>query len=157
MVSKWRQVVGKWGKVLFQGEFDHSVDDKGRVIIPTKFRSSLGERFYMTKGLGGCLFVYTEADYKELSETLSRQRQLDEHSMRLQRFFTSSELSADAQGRVAIPAKLREYAKIGLLDEVVIVGTGSRIEIWSSKSWMVYNENLTAEMITESARELGIA
>ncbi len=147
----------QWGKVLFQGEFDHSVDDKGRVIIPTKFRSSLGERFYMTKGLGGCLFVYTEADYKELSETLSRQRQLDEHSMRLQRFFTSSELSADAQGRVAIPAKLREYAKIGLLDEVVIVGTGSRIEIWSSKSWMVYNENLTAEMITESARELGIA
>lgn len=143
--------------MIFQGEFDHNVDDKGRVIIPTKFRSSLGERFYMTKGLGGCLFVYTEADYKDLSETLSRQRQLDEHSMRLQRFFTSSELSADAQGRVAIPAKLREYAKIGLLDEVVIVGTGSRIEIWSGKSWMVYNENLTAEMITESARELGIA
>lgn len=149
--------MGEWGKLIFQGEFDHSVDDKGRVIIPTKFRSSLGERFYMTKGLGGCLFVYTEADYKDLSETLSRQRQLDEHSMRLQRFFTSSELSADAQGRVAIPAKLREYAKIGLLEEVVIVGTGSRIEIWSSKSWMVYNENLTAEMITESARELGIA
>ncbi len=150
-------MVAWWGKLIFQGEFDHSVDDKGRVIIPTKFRSSLGERFYMTKGLGGCLFVYTEADYKDLSETLSRQRQLDEHSMRLQRFFTSSELSADAQGRVAIPAKLREYAKIGLLEEVVIVGTGSRIEIWSSKSWMVYNENLTAEMITESARELGIA
>ena len=149
--------MAEWGKLIFQGEFDHSVDDKGRVIIPTKFRSSLGERFYMTKGLGGCLFVYTEADYKDLSETLSRQRQLDEHSMRLQRFFTSSELSADAQGRVAIPAKLREYAKIGLLEEVVIVGTGSRIEIWSSKSWMVYNENLTAEMITESARELGIA
>ncbi len=143
--------------MIFQGEFDHSVDEKGRVIIPTKFRSSLGERFYMTKGLGGCVFVYTESAYKDLSETLSRQRQLDEHTMRLQRFFTSSELSADAQGRVAIPAKLREYAKIGLLDEVVIVGTGSRIEIWSSQSWDVYNDHLTAEMITESARELGIA
>ncbi len=143
--------------MIFQGEFDHSVDEKGRVIIPTKFRSSLGERFYMTKGLGGCVFVYTESAYKDLSETLSRQRQLDEHTMRLQRFFTSSELSADAQGRVAIPAKLREYAKIALLDEVVIVGTGSRIEIWSSQSWAVYNDHLTAEMITESARELGIA
>ena len=143
--------------MVFQGEFDHSVDDKGRVIIPTKFRSSLGLRFYMTKGLGGCIFVYTESGYQDLSDTLSRQRQLDEHSMRLQRFFTSTELSVDAQGRVAIPAKLREYAKIGEQGDVVIVGTGSRIEIWSSESWELYNENLTAEMITESARELGIA
>lgn len=143
--------------MVFQGEFDHSVDDKGRVIIPTKFRSSLGERFYMTKGLGGCIFVYTEAAYKDLSEVLSQQRQLDEHTMRLQRFFTSTELSVDGQGRVAIPAKLREYAKIGDQSDVVIVGTGSRIEIWSSRSWTHYNDALTAEMISESARELGIA
>ena len=143
--------------MVFQGEFDHSVDDKGRVIIPTRFRSSLGERFYMTKGLGGCIFVYTEIAYKALSETLSSQRQLDEHTMRLQRFFTSSELNVDGQGRVAIPGKLREYAKIGEQGDVVIVGTGSRIEIWSSKSWAEYNDGLTAEMISESARELGIA
>lgn len=143
--------------MVFQGEFDHSVDDKGRVIIPTRFRSSLGERFYMTKGLGGCIFVYTEAAYKELSETLSRQRQLDEHTMRLQRFFTSTEASVDGQGRVAIPIKLREYAKIGEQGDVVILGTGGRIEIWSSKSWERYNDDLTSEMISESARELGIA
>ncbi len=143
--------------VVFQGEFDHSVDDKGRVIIPTRFRSSLGERFYMTKGMDGCIFVYTEAAYKDLSETLSRQRQLDEHTMRLQRFFTSTEVSADTQGRVAIPIKLREYAKIGEQGAVVIVGTGVRIEIWSAKSWERYNDDLTAVMITESARELGIA
>ena len=143
--------------MVFQGEFDHSVDDKGRVIIPTRFRSSLGERFYMTKGLGGCIFVYTEAAYKALSETLSSQRQLDEHTMRLQRFFTSSELNVDGQGRVAIPSKLREYAKIGEQGDVVIVGTGSRIEIWSNRSWSDYNDGLTADMISESARELGIA
>lgn len=143
--------------MVFQGEFDHSVDDKGRVIIPTKFRSSLGERFYMTKGLNGCIFVYTEAAYKDLSETLDKQRQLDEHAMRLQRFFTSNELTTDGQGRVAIPIKLREYAKIEDQGDVVIVGTGSRIEIWSSDRWGRYNDDLTAEMITESARELGIA
>jgi len=143
--------------VVFQGEFDHSVDDKGRVIIPTRFRSSLGERFYMTKGLDGCIFVYTEAAYKDLSESLSRQRQLDEHTMRLQRFFTSTEVSADSQGRVAIPMKLREYAKIGEQGDVVIVGTGVRIEIWSAGSWALYNDDLTPQMITESARELGIA
>ena len=143
--------------MVFQGEFDHSVDDKGRVIIPTRFRSSLGERFYMTKGVGGCIFVYTEAAYKELSETLQNQRQLDEHTMRLQRFFTSTEASVDGQGRVAIPAKLREWAKIGEQGDVVIVGTGSRIEMWSRAAWERYNDALTDDMITESAREVGIA
>ena len=143
--------------MVFQGEFDHSVDDKGRVIIPNRFRSSLGERFFMTKGVGGCIFVYTEAAYKDLSETLNRQRQLDEHTMRLQRFFTATETSVDGQGRVAIPSKLREWAKIGEQGDVVIVGTGSRIEIWSRASWDRYNDDLTDSMITESAREVGIA
>jgi MraZ protein len=143
--------------VVFQGEFDHSVDDKGRVIIPNRFRSSLGERFYMTKGVGGCIFVYTEAAYKELSETLAKQRQLDEHTMRLQRFFTSTETGVDGQGRVAIPSKLREWAKIPEQGDVVIVGTGSRIEIWSQKAWSAYNDDLTDAMISESAREVGIA
>ena len=143
--------------VVFQGEFDHSVDEKGRVIIPTRFRSSLGERFYMTKGLDGCIFVYTEGGYKDLSETLSRQRQLDEHTLRLQRFFTSTESSVDGQGRVAIPMKLREYAKIAEQGDVVIVGTGSRIEIWAAASWERYNDTLSAEIISASAREVGIA
>ena len=143
--------------VVFQGEFDHSVDDKGRVIIPTRFRSSLGERFYMTKGIDGCIFVYTDAAYKDLSDTLAKQPALDGHAMRLQRFFTSTEVSADGQGRVAIPIKLREYAKIGEQGDVVIIGTGVRIEIWSADSWDRYNDDLTADMITESARELGIA
>ena len=144
--------------MVFQGEFDHSVDDKGRVIIPTKFRSSLGERFYMTKGMDGCIFVYTESAYKDLSDTLDRQRQLDPHTMRLQRFFTSTESSVDGQGRVAIPMKLREYAGIGEQGDVVIIGTGSRIEIWSRAVWDRYNaEDLTAASIADSARELGIA
>ncbi len=143
--------------VVFQGEFDHSVDEKGRVIIPTRFRSSLGERFYMTKGLDGCIFIYTEGAYKDLSETLSRQRQLDEHTLRLQRFFTSTEASVDGQGRVAIPMKLREYAKIAEQGDVVIVGTGSRIEIWAAASWERYNDTLSAEIISASAREVGIA
>ncbi len=143
--------------MVFQGEFDHSVDEKGRVIIPTRFRSSLGERFYMTKGLDGCIFIYTEGAYKDLSETLSRQRQLDEHTLRLQRFFTSTEASVDGQGRVAIPMKLREYAKIAEQGDVVIVGTGSRIEIWAAASWERYNDTLSAEIISASAREVGIA
>ena len=133
--------------MVFQGEFDHSVDDKGRVIIPAKFRSSLGERFYMTKGFDKCISVYTDGAYKDLSEALAKQPPLDEHSIRLQRF----------QGRVAIPSKLRDWAKIGEQGDVVIVGTGSRIEIWSQAVWNRYNDDLTDAMITESAREVGIA
>ncbi len=143
--------------MVFQGESDHSVDDKGRVIIPTRFRSSLGERFYMTKGIGGCIFVYTEPAYKALSETLQKQRALDEHTLRLQRFFTSTEASVDTQGRVAIPSKLRDWAKIGEQGDVVIVGTGPKVEIWSRDAWDRYNDDLTDAMITESAREVGIA
>lgn len=144
--------------MVFQGEFDHSVDDKGRVIIPNRFRASLGVRFYMTKGLGGCIFIYTETDYNALSERLSDQRrQLDAHTMRLQRFFTSTEAGVDGQGRVAIPSKLRDWAKIPEQGDVVIVGTGSRIEIWSRDVWERYSEELTDEMISESAREVGIA
>ena len=143
--------------MVFQGESDHSVDDKGRVIIPTRFRSSLGERFYMTKGIGNCIFVYTEPAYKDLSETLQRRNTINAHTLRLQRFFTSTESSVDSQGRVAIPAKLREWAKIGEQGEVVIVGTGPKVEIWSREGWDRYNDELTDDMIMESAREVGIA
>lgn len=143
--------------MVFQGEFDHSVDDKGRVIIPNRFRASLGVRFYMTKGVGGCIFIYTEAGYSVLSEKLAEQKQLDEYTMRLQRFFTSTEASVDTQGRVAIPSKLREWAKIPEQGDVVIVGTGSRIEIWSQQAWERYNDELTDAMISEAAREVGIA
>lgn len=144
--------------MVFQGEFDHSVDDKGRVIIPNRFRASLGVRFYMTKGLGGCIFIYTESDYNTLSERLSdERRQLDAHIMRLQRFFTATEASVDGQGRVAIPSKLREWAKIPEQGDVVIIGATSRIEIWSRDSWDRYSEEMTDEMITESAREVWVA
>lgn len=143
--------------MVFQGEFDHSVDDKGRVIIPTRFRSQLGERFYLTKGLNHCIFIYTESEFKNMAEKLGSQRQLDENTIRLQRFFTSTESSVDSQGRVAIPMKLRKHAGINECGEVVIVGTGDRIEIWDNDRWNAYNDELTDELIAEAAREVGLA
>jgi len=142
---------------VFQGEFDHSVDDKGRVIIPSRFRNLLGERFYLTKGLDHCIFVYTEAEFKIMSEKLAAQRQLDEKTIRLQRFFTSTESSVDNQGRVALPLKLRKYAGIEETSEVTLVGTGNRIEIWESNAWIAYNDDLTDDVISEAAREVGLA
>jgi MraZ protein len=143
--------------VVFQGEYDHSIDDKGRVIIPTKFRSLLGDRFYMTKGYSGpCIWVFTEAEWKSFSDALDRRPQLDEDTVMLKRFFTSTEAATDSQGRVAIPSKLRSYAKIVEQSPVVIVGTGSKIEIWSAAEWEKYNDNITADMISKAARGVGI-
>jgi MraZ protein len=147
---------GLWGVVVFQGESDHSIDDKGRVIIPTRFRSHLGDRFYITRGFNHCLWIYTEADYKSQSDALSKQRQLDENVIRLQRFFTATESSIDTQGRVAIPSKLREWAYISESTDVVLVGTGSKIEVWDKATWDNYSTDISDDMISSAAQDLGI-
>ena len=142
--------------MAFRGEHYHTVDDKGRVIIPLKFRNELGNSFVISRGLGGCLFVYREKDFQELEERLLAQPMLDQHTLRLKRwlFASATETAADSQGRVAIPSNLREFAKIG--DDVVIAGTGEKIEIWSREGWDALNANLTDDEIMRSAVEIGL-
>lgn len=151
---------GQWrvsgGSVAFRGEHYHTVDDKGRVIVPLKFRNELGNSFVITRGLGGCLFIYREKDFQELEERLMNQPRLDQHTLRMKRwmFASATETSADSQGRVAIPSNLREFAKIG--EEVVFAGTGEKIEIWSREGWDALNASLTDEDIMISAIETGL-
>ncbi len=141
---------------MFRGAHYHSVDDKGRVIIPLRFRTELGASFVITKGLGGCLFVYREDDFATMEKKLLAQPALDKHTMRLQRWFSAEavETQADSQGRVAIPANLREFAHIE--EDVTIVGAISRIEIWSRNGWDAFNASLTDEDISLSAAEVGL-
>lgn len=141
---------------MFLGQFNHGVDDKGRVIIPNRLRASLGERFFMTRGIDGCVFVYPESEYQALTEKLNSKPQLDRKTLLLQRFFLGSEASVDGQGRVAIPSNLRGWAKIEEQGEVVIVGMGSRVEIWNKDSWSQYNDELTDSVISDAARDLGL-
>jgi len=141
----------------FFGEYIHSVDDKGRVIMPNKIRCSLGERFHMTKGLNRSIFVYTEQKYQEIAEELDRKPILDPSVALLQRFLTSTETSVDSQGRVAIPIKLREWAGIKEQEEVAIVGAGSRVEIWNKKVWDRLNEDLDDDRINAAAQAVGFA
>lgn len=141
---------------MFRGFFTHSVDEKGRVIVPQKFRLLLGEKFVITKGLDRCLWVFSEEQFRALDERLKAQPMLDPSAVKLQRFFSAEAIDAttDSQGRVALPSNLREYS--GIVKEVVVVGTGNRIEMWSKSRWDDFNGSLDDESISVSAKEVGL-
>ena len=116
----------------FMGRFNHSVDAKGRVILPSKFREKLGEEFVMTLGLDGCLFVYPNEQWEILAEQLSNLPSTKE-GREFQRYFYENAVSCeiDKQGRVLIPADLRSAA--GLTKDIVFIGMNKRIEIWDKE------------------------
>ena len=129
----------------------NNIDPKGRVTMPSRFREDLGDAFYVTKGLDGCLFVLSSAQWDKLTEKMG---QLPISKARsLQRFFFSGAFftEVDKQGRILIPPPLREYA--GLNKEVTILGAATRAEIWDSSRWNAYNEEQTQENLL-SAMEL---
>jgi len=134
------------------GEYAHSLDIKGRVNFPAKLREALGARFYITKGLDGCLFVYAEEDWNALGAKI---RALPMSKGRgLQRFFFAgaAEVEPDKQGRVLIPPALREYAELD--KDIMIVGTLVRAEIWDKAKWEQSCSELTADMVAEAMDEL---
>ncbi len=135
------------------GEYPHSLDEKGRVFIPARLREELGGRFIATKGLDGCLFVYSLEEWKLLEEKI-RAMPLSK-ARNLQRFFFAgaAELESDKQGRVLLPANLREYA--ALARDVMIIGASNRVEIWDKQRWAELNESVTAESVVEAMETLG--
>ncbi|MBC7327151.1 division/cell wall cluster transcriptional repressor MraZ [bacterium] len=142
---------------LFTGFFVHNMDDKGRLILPAKLRLSLGVRFYLTRGIGGCVFLFSEDHWRSLVEKLTRFSFFDKNAVLLQRLLVggAEEASCDKQGRLAIPLSLREYAGLKENDDVVIMGMGDRIEIWSKERWNKFEEELTPEEIAKAAEKLG--
>ena len=131
----------KWVISMFMGEYRHTIDSKGRIIIPSKLRDELGSDFYMTRGLEGCLYVYPKknweliiAKYKDIPDTRDKRY--------FMRIFLSGAINCeiDAQGRVNIPSPLVEYAK--LEKDCLIIGVDERLEIWSKEEWDIFiNEN----------------
>ncbi|NLI60680.1 MAG: division/cell wall cluster transcriptional repressor MraZ [Clostridiales bacterium] len=143
---------------MFIGEYKHILDPKGRVIMPSKFRDDLGERFVVTKGLDNCLFVYPQTEWQELERKLRTLPLTSKDARAFTRFFFSgaTECELDKQGRILIPSNLREYA--GLTKDLAIIGVASRVEIWSNEKWNQYNDdsNLDHQSIVEKMAELGI-
>jgi MraZ protein len=138
---------------VFIGEYNHTIDTKGRLILPVKFREVLGFTFIATKGLDDCLFVYTMAEWAILEEKL-RQLPLSKPEARaFVRFFFSgaAELDCDKQGRILLPGNLRDYAKLD--KDVVVIGVSNRVEIWDKHCWEEYNAS-TAPTVAQIAEHL---
>ena len=114
---------------MFMGQYEHSIDTKGRIIIPAKVRDHLGESFVVTRGLDGCLFLYPDAEWQRFVEKL-QSLPSNQNTRRMQRQFLSKamEVALDKQGRILIPSLLREIAD--LEKEVVFVGMMNRVEVW---------------------------
>jgi len=119
----------------FTGQYNHSLDTKGRVIIPSGFREKLGDRFMVARGMEKCITVYSMEAWERLEEKVSEMSQLNEATRKFSRIFfaTAGEVETDKQGRILIPAHLRKYA--GIDKECVVTGNLDKVEIWSPERW----------------------
>ncbi len=143
---------------MLMGEYNHSLDAKGRVILPADFRNELGESFIITKGLDNCLFIYPQSEWEQLSVKLRQLPLAKTEARAFVRFFFAGarQVELDKQGRFLIPATLREHAS--LKKDAVLIGVSNRIEVWSKDEWLKYNEEITPSVsaIAETLAELGI-
>jgi len=163
---RWR-IVGQSGDLwetsggcgpVFMGEYQHSLDAKGRIIVPAKFRDPLGGQCVVTRGLDQCLFLYPPAEWATMEEKLKTLPLTQRDARAFVRFFFSgaTDVELDKQGRIMIPAALRDYA--GLTKDVVVIGVSTRVELWSKENWERYvaEAESSFESIAEKIVDLGI-
>lgn len=141
---------------MFMGEYNHTVDTKGRLIVPSKFREQLGDEFVVTKGLDGCLFVYSKSEWENIEEKFRNVPLTTKDARKFARFFFAGAASCevDKQGRILLPVVLREYA--GIEKDVVSVGVFNRVEIWDKDKWQESNSYYDMDEIAEHMADLGL-
>lgn len=134
---------------MFMGEYHHSIDDKGRIIIPSRFRYELGEKFIVTRGLEKCLFIYSLTEWNSIVSRLKSLSFTKKDARDFIRFFLSgaAECEFDKQGRINITSPLVSYADLN--KEIVIIGANDRLEVWSKEGWdkfFIDNEDKLADI-----------
>lgn len=143
---------------MLMGEYEHTLDAKGRISMPAKLRKDMGDTFILTKGLDGCLFAFSQEEWLNFETKLKALPLSDKNARNFVRFFLAgaTECEIDKQGRFLLINTLREYAEI--TKEVIIIGVGTRLEIWDKEKWKKYNsnENISADTIAENMTMLGI-
>lgn len=144
---------------MFKSQYNHTIDAKGRLSIPSKFRDVLGDEFVITKGMDGCLFAYTNEAWEEFERKLSTLPTLtNKNARQFVRFFMAGAASVDIdkQGRILMPNHLKTHA--ALEKDVVLVGAGTRIEIWSLERWESMNpDDKDMDDIAEGIEDLGLS
>ena len=138
---------------MFMGEYSHNIDTKGRIIVPSKFREGLGERFVITRGLDQCLFAYPMNEWRTLEEKLKKLPLTKKDARAFTRFFFSGavECELDKQGRINIPAPLRKYA--AMEKECAVIGVSNRVEFWDASNWDSFVEE-SEESFAEIAENM---
>jgi MraZ protein len=147
-----------WKSHMFLGEYTYSIDEKKRLAIPAKFRQALGKKAVVTRGLDNCLFLYSEKDWGELAEKLSKLPLAQADARGFARLMLAGAMDADLDklGRILVPDYLKEYAS--LQKKTIIAGVYNRIEIWDVAKWETYKAKIEKEVgdIAERLKELGI-
>ena len=143
---------------MFIGEYTISMDAKGRIAVPSKFRASLNDSAVVTRGLDSSLFLYPKKEWENIAEKLSKLPLTNANSRAFSRLMLAGAFDAelDKQGRMIIPDYLRKFASLG--KRIVIAGLYNRIEIWDEEAWLVYKKNTERESntIAEGLGELGV-
>ncbi len=141
---------------MFMGRYNHTIDAKGRLSIPSKYREILGDEFVVSKGMDGCLFVYANEDWKAFEEKLASLPLINAEARQFARFFLSGAMNVtvDKQGRILMPQDLREFA--GLKKDVVLAGMGGRVEIWSLEKWEENSGQVDIAQISQGMMNLGL-
>ena len=142
---------------MFRGEYSHTVDAKGRLIIPMKFREQLGEECIVTRGLDGCLFIFESGEWEAYEEKLRKLPMTNKNARSFVRFLSggATPCEFDKQGRILLPATLRKFA--GIEKDVILAGLPNRIEVWSEQKWNENNnyEEIDMDEIAGHLTELG--
>lgn len=143
---------------MFIGEYQHNIDEKGRLAIPTKFRSDLSKGAVVTRGLDRCLFLYTIAEWEKLAKKLMQLPISQSKSRAFARLMLAGamDVKLDSQGRIVLPEYLREYAS--LHKKTVVAGLYNRLEVWEEDAWNKYKANTEKDSneIAETLGELGV-
>lgn len=141
----------------FRGEYHHTIDKKGRMSVPAKFREGLGECFMFSKGPDNCLYAYPMAEWERIEERITNSEVFSKSQYRpfVRNFFSSAgEGETDAMGRVLVPSALREYAGFTDKTDLVVIGVANRVEIWSEENWNAYCEENAADMDISEGMEI---
>ena len=141
---------------MFMGKYNHTIDPKGRLSIPSTYREILGDEFVVSKGMDGCLFVYANEEWKAFESNLASLPLINQEARQFARFFLSGAqyVTVDKQGRILMPQDLREFA--GLEKDVILAGMGSRIEIWSLDRWEANNSQVDINTVSQGMINLGL-